>query len=207
MMRIEFLSTSPDRAGRYTVKFSDGNTLRLYRQTVEDFALYNGQEFSEKEFLALQTAASRMSAKMRAVRTVAASSVSKAELERRLIFKGEDPDHAKEAVSWMQEMHLVDDLETARQIVSRCISKGYGKARAKQALYEKRIPKAYWDEVLEDYPDQTDCIEEFLKNKLGMSRDEKDVRKAIDALLRRGFTYGQVRQALNNLDLADAMEE
>jgi hypothetical protein len=65
MMRIEFLSTSPDRAGRYTVKFSDGNTLRLYRQTVEDFALYNGQEFSEKEFLALQTAASRMSAKMR----------------------------------------------------------------------------------------------------------------------------------------------
>ena len=60
---------------------------------------------------------------------------------------------------------------------------------------------------MEDYPDQTDCIEEFLKNKLGMSRDEKDVRKAIDALLRRGFTYGQVRQALNNLDLADAMEE
>ena len=189
------------------MKFSDGNTLRLYRQTVEDFALYNGQEFSEKEFLALQTAASRMSAKMRAVRTVAASSVSKAELERRLIFKGEDPDHAKEAVSWMQEMHLVDDLETARQIVSRCISKGYGKARAKQALYEKRIPKAYWDEVLEDYPDQTDCIEEFLKNKLGMSRDEKDGRKAIDALLRRGFTYGQVRQALNNLDLVVAMEE
>ena len=207
MMRIEFLSTNPDRAGRYTVKFSDGSTLRLYRQTVEDFALYNGQEFSEMEFLSLQTAASRMSAKMRAVRTVAASSVSKAELERRLIFKGEDPDHAKEAVSWMQEMHLVDDLETARQIVSRCISKGYGKSRAKQALYEKRIPKAYWDEVLEDYPDQTDCIEEFLKNKLGMSRDEKDVRKAIDALLRRGFTYGQVRQALNNLDLADAMEE
>ena len=207
MMRIEFLSTSPARAGRYTVKFSDANTLRLYRQTVEDFALYNGQEFSEMEFLALQTAASRMSAKMRAVRTVAASSVSKAELERRLIFKGEDPDHAKEAVSWMQEMHLVDDLETARQIVSRCISKGYGKARAKQVLYEKRIPKAYWDEVLEDYPDQTDCIEEFLKNKLGMSRDEKDVRKAIDALLRRGFTYGQVRQAVNNLDLADAMEE
>ena len=69
------------------MKFSDGNTLRLYRQTVEDFALYNGQEFSEKEFLALQTAASRMSAKMRAVRTVAASSVSKAELERSLIFK------------------------------------------------------------------------------------------------------------------------
>ena len=87
MMRIEFLSTSPDRAGRYTVKFSDGNTLRLYRQTVEDFALYNGQEFSEKEFLALQTAASRMSAKMRAVRIIAASAVSKKDLQQRLVQK------------------------------------------------------------------------------------------------------------------------
>ena len=157
-MRIEFLSVSPDRAGRYTVKFSDGTTLRLYRQTVEDFALYNGQEFSQDEFATLKTATGRMSAKMRAVRTVAASSVSKAELERRLVHKGEDPTHAKEAVSWMQEMRLVDDLETAKQIVSRCVSKGYGKARAKQALYEKRIPKEYWEKVLVDYPDQSEKI-------------------------------------------------
>lgn len=206
-MRIEFLSASPDRAGRYTVKFSDGSTIRLYRQTVEDFALYNGQEFSEEELSALHTAASRMSAKMRAVRTVAASSVSKAELERRLIYKGEDPGHAKEAVSWMQEMHLVDDLETARQIVSRCITKGYGKARAKQALYEKRIPKKYWDEVLTDYPDQGDRIVEFLQSKLGTSRNEKDIRKATDALIRRGFTYGQIREALKELDMTDILEE
>ena len=206
-MRIEFLSPGPDRAGRYTVKFSDGSMLRLYRQTLEDFTLYNGQELSQEEFSALHTAASRMSAKMRAVRTVAASSVSKAELERRLIFKGEDPGHAKEAVSWMQEMHLVDDLETARQIVSRCIHKGYGIARAKQALYEKRIPKSYWDDVLTDYPDQMERIIEFLENKLRTSRDVKDVRKATDALIRRGFTYGQIQKALNCMDLADILEE
>lgn len=207
MMRIEFLATNPDRSGRYTVKFSDGSTLRLYRQTVEDFALYSGQEFTDEAFSKLKTAAGRMSAKMRAVRTVAASSVSKAELERRLVYKGEDPAHAKEAVSWMQEMRLVDDLETARQIVSRCVSRGYGKARAKQALYEKRIPKEYWEEVLSDYPEQTERVVEFLQNKLGSSRDEKDVRKVTDALLRRGFTYGQIRQALNMLNLTDILED
>ena len=207
MMRIEFLSPGPDRAGRYTVKFSDGTNLRLYRQTVEDFGLYNGKEFTGEEFSSLQTAASQMSAKMRAVRTVAASSVSKVELERRLIFKGENPQHAKEAVSWMTEMHLVDDRETARQIVSRCISKGYGKARAKQALYEKRIPKSYWDEALAEYPVQTEYIESFLMSKLGTSRDEKDVQKVTNALLRRGFTYGQIRQALNKLDLTDMLED
>lgn len=188
------------------MRFSDGSTLRLYRQTLEDFALFNGQEFTDEEYFSLKLAASRMSAKMRAVRTVAASSVSKAELERRLVYKGEDPDHAKEAVSWMQDLQLIDDKETAKQIVNRCISKGYGRERAKQALYEKRIPKAYWDEVLEEYPDQTDRIVEYLDNRLGASRDIKEVRKVTDALMRRGFTYSQIRQALNALDITDVME-
>ncbi len=180
--------------------------MRLYRQTLEDFALYNGQELTDEEFVSLKNAASRMSAKMRAVRTVAASSVSRAELERRLIYKGEDPIHAKEAVSWMQDLHLIDDLETARQIVNRCINKGYGRERAKQALYEKRIPKTYWDEALKDYPDQAEHISEFLKNKLGTSRERKDIQKATEALMRRGFTYTQVRQALNAMDITDVME-
>ena len=201
MMRIEFLSTSPDRGGRYTVKFSNGTTLRLYRQTVEDYALYVGLEFSEEEFAAFQSAASRMSAKMRAVRTVAASSVSKAELERRLIYKGEDPAHAKEAVSWMEEMHLVDDRNTAEQIVHSCISKGYGLARAKQALYEKRIPKEYWEEALEDYPDQEERILSFLQSRLDGESDQREIKRAVDALIRRGHSYRNIREALNQLSL------
>lgn len=181
--------------------------MRLYRQTLEDFCLFNGQELTEEEFLNLRTAAGRMSAKMRAVRTVAASSVSKAELERRLIYKGEDPCHAKEAVGWMQDLHLIDDAETARQIVARCINKGYGRERAKQALFEKRIPKQYWDEALADYPEQTEEIIAFLRNKLGASRDRKEIQKATDALMRRGFTYSQIRKALNDLDLSDVLED
>ena len=43
-MRIEHLAGSPDRAGRYLVRFEDGTAMRLYRQTVEDFGLYPGLE-------------------------------------------------------------------------------------------------------------------------------------------------------------------
>ena len=93
------------------------------------------------------------------------------------------------------------DRKTAEQIVHRCISKGYGLARAKQALYEKRIPKEYWDEALADYPDQSDSIADFLRSRLGGSKDPAQVRKAIDALIRRGHSYGRIRSALNQLDL------
>ena len=208
-MKVESLKTSPDRVGRYWVTFDDGSKMGLYRQTVEDFALYSGKELDEQEAEALRTAAGQMSAKMRAVRIVSAASVSRRDLEARLVRKGEDPQQAKEAVAWMEDLHLVDDRATAEQVVSSCISKGYGLARAKQALYEKRIPKEYWDEVLADYPDQTEKITAFLKSRLDADSDEKQVRRAVDALIRRGHSYGTIRRALDALsfDTEDFQEE
>lgn len=208
-MKVESLKTVPDRAGRYWVTFDDGSKMGLYRQTVEDFALYSGKELDEQEAEALRTAAGQMSAKMRAVRIVSAASVSRRDLEARLVRKGEDPQQAKEAVAWMEDLHLVDDRATAEQVVSSCISKGYGLMRAKQALYEKRIPKEYWDEALADYPDQTEKITAFLKSRLVADSDEKQVRRAVDALIRRGHSYGTIRRALNALsfDTEDFQEE
>lgn len=208
-MKVESLKTAPDRAGRYWVTFDDGSKMGLYRQTVEDFALYSGKELDEQEAEALRTAAGQMSARMRAVRIVSAASVSRRDLEARLVRKGEDPQQAKEAVAWMEDLHLVDDRATAEQVVSSCISKGYGLMRAKQALYEKRIPKEYWDEALADYPDQTEKITAFLKSRLDADSDEKQVRRAVDALIRRGHSYGTIRRALDALsfDTEDFQEE
>lgn len=208
-MRIDSLKTTPDRAGRYWVAFSDGTKLGLYRQTVEDFGLYPGMELTEETLRKLQRAAGQMSAKMRAVRIVSATSVSRKDLEQRLVRKGEDPDQAREAVRWMEDLHLVDDRNTAEQVVHSCISKGYGPARARQALYEKRIPKEYWEEALADYPDQTDRIEAFLRSRLDGDSDEKQTKRAVDALIRRGHSYGDIRRVLNTLsfDTEDFLEE
>jgi regulatory protein len=200
-MRIEHLAGSPDRAGRYLLRFEDGTTMRLYRQTVEDFGLYAGLELDEGQLKRLRIAAGEMSAKMRAVRIVSASSVSKRDLEQRLIQKGEDPQQARKAVQWMSDLDLVDDAKTAEQIVNSCVRKGYGISRAKQALYEKRIPKEFWDAALTDYPDQSDKIMEFLQSRLDGNSDQKDVKRAVDALMRRGHSYSRIRRALDQLSL------
>ena len=199
VMRIDALKDAPDRAGRYWVTFSDGSRLGLYRQTVEDFGLYPGKELDEQELERLNVEAGKMSAKMRAVRIVSASNVSKRDLQQRLVRKGEDPEQAKAAVAWMEDLHLVDDRATAEQVVRSCIYKGYGLQRAKQALYEKQIPKAYWDEVLEDYPDQLGKIQDFLRARLDADSDEKQKKRAIDALIRRGHSYGAIKKAMDAL--------
>ena len=195
------MSSSPDRAGRYLIRFSDGSTMRLYRQTVEDFSLYAGLELTDELMDTLRTAAGQMSAKMRAVRIVSAANVSKRDLEQRLIRKGEDPTQAKEAVRWMEDLDLVDDRKTAELIVNRCIQKGYGLSRAKQALYEKRIPKSLWEEALGDYPEQNDKIDAFLESRLSGETDPKEIKRAIDALIRRGHSYGAIRRSLDRLHL------
>lgn len=200
-MRIDSIAAKPDRAGRYLIRFSDGTTMRLYRQTVEDFSLYAGLELTGEQVSSLRNAAGQMSAKMRAVRIVSASSVSKRDLQERLVRKGESEQQAREAVQWMSELNLVNDADTAAQVVSRCAARGYGIVRAKQALYEKKIPKEFWEDALADYPDQTEHILAFLHSRLGSSWDQRDLKRTIDALLRRGHSYPDIQRALRQLEL------
>ena len=189
------------------MRFEDGSIMRLYRQTVEDFYLYAGKELTDEQMRDLRKAAGEMSAKMRAVRIVSASSLSKRDLEYRLIQKGEDPKQAKQAVAWMSDLNLLDDAKTAEQIVDRCIRKGYGLSRAKQSLYEKRIPKEFWEDALADYPDQTEKIVEFLRSRLDDEADERDVRRATDALIRRGHSYQEIRKAMQKLQYDSDFQE
>ena len=176
--------------------------MRLYRQTVEDFGLYAGLELSDEQMERLVISAGDTSAKMRAVRIVAASSVSRRDLEQRLVRKGQTKEQAKAAVEWMEDLNLLDDRETARQIVARCAAHGYGIARAKQMLYEKQIPKDLWSDALEDYPDQTENILAFLRVRLGEEPDQRQIKKATDALLRRGHSWGDMRRALNEMSVS-----
>ena len=207
-MRIDSISPNADRAGRFLVR-CDREVLRLYRQTIEDFGLYPGLELSEERANQLRESAGTMSAKMRAVRIISASNVSRRDLEQRLVRKGETEAQAKQAVEWLEELNLVDDRQTAQSVVRQCIYKGYGPARAKQALYEKQIPKHFWEEVLADYPDQTEHIVKFLRTKLTDPSDERQKRRAIDALMRRGHSYGAIRRAMDQVgaEMEEFLEE
>lgn len=199
------MSANPDRVGRYYVKFEDGSTLRLYRQTMEDYAIFVGREMDDDEIERLHTDAGKMSAKMRATRILASTDVSKRDLKQRLIQKGENPEHSAEAVAWLEDLNLVDDARTAEILVRRCAAKGYGLARAKQMLYEKRIPKEYWDDALAGYPDQSEYIVSYLE-KTDIS-DSKSAKKAIDALIRRGHSYAQIKKAMGRIPMEEDFSE
>lgn len=187
-------------ATKCTVIFEDNTTKKYLPNVVAEQGLAPGMELSNAEFAALEKANSAASAKQRAVRIISAASVSKRDLERRLTQKGESEADAKNAVSWLEDLDLLDDAETARQIVARGAARGYGAERIKQMLWQKQIPKVLWDQALETLPDMSGALEDFLRSRLGEDPDEKTLRSATQAAARRGYTWSEIHEALERIE-------
>lgn len=181
--------------------FEDNTKKMVYPSVVADLCLYPGKDLDEQEMEQLEQAIGAASARNRAVRIVTASDVSKRDLQRRLIAKGEKPENAKQAVQWLDEMQLLDDGRTAMQVVRQGVKKGYGRARIRQMLYEKQIPREFWDEALAEVPDMSDAIDDFIQRRLGRGAvDDKLIKKTVDALLRRGHSYYDIKAALQRFE-------
>lgn len=188
--------------------FEDGKRLKAPAFKVVVLGLTPGVEVTPEVFLALENAQSLASCKERAVRILTASGLSKKELQKRLVQKGESEEDAEAAVAWLEELHLIDDLETAKQLVRSACLRGYGAARAKSILYEKGIPKELWDEALEDLPEMDGAIDVFLRRKLdGRTLDAKQIKKTVDALLRRGHSYHDIQAGLRRYEASLSLEQ
>ena len=211
MMTIDRIEPLPSREHTFKIRFSDGIVIKTQDYVIADLGLYPGAEVDEEKLRQLQAAAGLASAKNRAVRIVSAAAISRKELERRLTQKGESEQDAKAAVCWLSDLELLDDARTAEQLVRSAVHKGYGKARIKQILFEKRIPEEYWEDALAQVPDMDDAVDKFLNQRLqGRDPDQKELKRTIDALLRRGHSWSDIRAGLrrysDSLDLEEQYE-
>lgn len=197
-MRVEAIEQTRSPQGKLRVRFDSGESLLILPAAIAELGLYAGMELPDAAMDSIKETCGAASAKERAVRIVSAASVTKNELQRRLVQKGETEEHAEEAVAWLSELHLLDDRQTAAQIVRSGAARGYGAARIRQMLYEKRVPKELWDEALEQLPPQDDAIDLFLQRRFrGKTPDRAEIKRATDALLRRGHSWEDIRRALS----------
>lgn len=196
-MKIDAIEQSKRAREKLRVRFDDGTNLLVPVSVVTELRLRVGLELSEAALQSLRDSCALASAKERAVRIVSVSAVSQRELEHRLVRKGESEEHAQEAVKWLSDLRLLDDRQVAEQIVRSGAAKGYGAARIRQMLFEKRVPRELWDEALAALPTQDDAIDEFLRRRFrGKTPDRAECKRATDALLRRGHSWSDIRRAL-----------
>ena len=205
-MRLERLEDT-QRPEKLKAVF-DGETLTVSASLCVQFSLCAGMELDEEAFSALKAAVAKEAARERAVRILTASAVSERELEKRLVQKGTLPADAADAVAWLKEHRFLDDAATAAQLVDSAVRKGYGRARVKNILYEKGIPKDLWDEALARIPAMDDAIDRFLARRWqGKDPDDKEVKRTVDALIRRGHSWKDIQAGLRRYRADLELEE
>lgn len=184
--------------GRFAVGFSDGSEVKLSANAVADLGLHRGRALSDEELLALTAKLSLTKCKERALRVIGARPMSCKELFNRLVEKGEIPENAEETIDWLLELHYLDDAQYAGMVVRHYAGKGYGPQKIKSELYRRGVPKELWDEAMEERPEDGGAVYEFLCRKLKSDApDRAEMKKATDALFRRGYSWDDIRTAVD----------
>ena len=152
-----------------------------------------------KESIGISETNKQSKSRIRAVKILGNRSFSAREMEKRLVNKGDSPETAHDTVMWLERIGAVNDAEYAAAIVRYYTNKGYGPSRIRDELYRRGIPRDLWDDAREcaDNSDGGDAAEEYIIKKLKGSTDKNDLRRAADALCRRGFNYEEARAAVN----------
>ena len=205
-MRIERIEASKHKRGRVLVFLEDGACLKITEQELLDFRLRSGDELDGEALERLKSAAGASSTKAAAADLIGRRAMSRRDLEKKLREKGASEADARYAAEWMEAIGAIDDGAYAAALVRHYGGMGYGPARVREKLYEKGVPRELWDDALAELPEDGGQVDAFLQSKLrGRRPDEKEKRRLTNALLRRGFPWGEVKAAWRRMgeELAD----
>ena len=192
MTRIEKL-LPPSQPGRpWTAALTGGDALRLPEGAVADFALYAGMELDRETLEALRERAGTLILRERAASLLSRQMLSAGLLREKLIARGAAEDQADAVARWAEEIGLLNDRAYAAALVKSCQGKGYGIYKIRDELYRRRVPRDLWEEALEELTGSDEAIDRYLEQKLTDPEDRRQIKKASDALARRGFSWSEV---------------
>lgn len=221
-MTIQECKPSAKKERRWVVFLEDGAIIRVSEADVADLGLYKGMELSPEQAERLQAAAALSRLKARALNIVSVRSISRKELVKKLAAaprqqaeteeKGdwaEDRQAAREeacaraesVADWLERLGLLNDEQYAKDVVRWCGEKGYGPRRIRDELFRRGVPRELWDEALEERGDSREAIDRFLAQKLkNWDGDRKELKRATDALARKGFSWSDISEALERYE-------
>ena len=195
-MIIQDLKPSKHVQGRWLAMLEDGSILRVGEQEVIQFALYRGKELSEEEAQRLLASARRSGLKEKAMELLTRKPQSRRELERKLEEWEATESESLQICDRLEELGFLNDQRYAGQVVRHYSAKGYGLRKLRDELYRRGVPRELWDQALEEAQDSGDAVDAFLEKKLKGSRDPKELKKASDALARRGYSWSEISEGL-----------
>jgi len=197
-MIIKSVMPHPKHASQHVILLENGESLTVSEGALTQFYIYPGKDLSEETRGALLAANTEQEIRSRALRMLDSRAMSRKELIDKLVQKGEDRDQATAVADWLVDMGQLCEAEYAGSIVRHYAAKGYGRKRIEQELWRRGVEKELWETALHEMPTDTDeTIDRFIETKLrGEIPDRKEEKRVTDALMRRGYGWGEIREAM-----------
>lgn len=205
-MRIEAIVPPRPPYKRWTLTFEDGSRLRVPKSAMIDYALHSDMDLSEEDFAVLQTDVQRAALRDQAVSLLNRRNCSRGELRMRLQGPDVPPDEVEAIIDWAEEIGLLNEQAYAESIVSHYVDKGCGWYKIREELYRRHIPRDLWDAVLAQLPDPQEQVDAYLARHL-RGVDPKSMRRAADALARRGFSHADISAGLRRFRETEDFDE
>lgn len=200
-MRLLAIEQTRSPQGKLRLRFDSGEAMLVLPAVVADLSLRPGMDIPDAARASLEAAAGSASAKERAVRILSAATVSRAELEHRLRQKGESPRTPGRPSNGLtgspcsmtrpqpgRSSAAARQRATARHASGRCSTPSTSRASCGTRLLPSSRSRT------------TRSTHFYRSGSAAGSPTGTEIRRAADALLRRGHAWGDIRRALERYD-------
>lgn len=188
------------KKGRFSV-FADGEFLfSVHKDTFllrPELAV--GQQVTAETLEEIRLADEELSCKEKALTLLEYSSQSAGRLAEKL-SRFYPRETVERTVARLTELGLLDDLDYGRRLAADLLNlRGYSLGRVRQELMKRRLDRETVDRVMEEIGDldQIGPIVALVRKKYLLTlRENRGREKVAAALLRRGYQYDEIRDAL-----------
>lgn len=190
------------KKGRYAL-FLDGEfSFSIDEETLVEFHLENKKEITTELMEEIRYTSDFRFAKEMAFRLLSYKAYTKKDLYDKLI-KYVSEDVVQDTIEKMQDLSLVDDLDYAMRYSRDLFNiKKYSLSKISLELKKKGIDEEYIEEALcqfEEESSERQISEIIFKKYINKLDDEKGLRSTVNGLLRRGYSYSDIKTVINNL--------
>lgn len=180
------------------VKLDSGREFYLDSDFAAQSAIKTGREVDEATVCEWLRESDYVRAKSRALWFLDRADHSEKALYEKLLRADISPEACARAIARLKELGLLDDVRYAARLAERLIESNVSKREAYAKMSAKGLPRDIINAALEDTEtDEGVQISALISKKYRTKLENpENIPKVYAALVRKGFSYGAVRDAL-----------
>lgn len=195
---MNIVEIKKDKKHTVKVSFSGGKAFNFDLDYWKELCLNKNDEISEDTLKFHLKESDYIRAKSRGMWFLDRADYSEKTLFEKIVAGGISNTAAARAVARLKELGLLNDQKLAVRLAEQMSEANISKREAYAKLYQKGIPADIIKSVLEETIfDEVSQIESVIQKKYrNKMSDKNDIQKVYAALIRKGFSYSAVRDAI-----------